>query len=79
MGKDRFEVTVTSVNEGVRDPPYLTVTGYGLIIAPDGSLSIMGVGGSQSMAAATWDRFEVKNIARPQAQAVKTLPTVTPP
>ena len=74
MGKDRFEVTVTSVNEGVRDPPYLTVTGYGLIIAPDGSLSIMGISGSQSMAAATWDRFEVKKIVRPQAQAERSAP-----
>ena len=74
MGKDRFEVTVTSVNEGVRDPPYLTVTGYGLIIAPDGSLSITGVGGSQSMAAATWDRLEINKIARPQVQAERNAP-----
>ena len=74
MGKDRFEVTVTSVNEGVRDPPYLTVTGYALIIAPDGSLSITGVGGSQSMAAATWDRLEVKKIARPQAETERSGP-----
>ena len=66
MSKDFFQVIVSRINESANKAPYITVSGYSLIIRPDGGLSIEGESGGRSFGSGTWDDFEFKRMTYPK-------------
>jgi hypothetical protein len=57
-----YSVTVSRINEGMNDPPYVNMAAKRVTIDPNGSLSIEAVEGGRTLSAGLWDGFEVKVI-----------------
>jgi len=64
-GKNWLSVRVSRIAEGMHDPPYETIAANGVVVEPDGSLSIRSTSGSRSLSAGLWDGFEVKRTSMP--------------
>ncbi len=59
----RFEVTITRVQEGMRDAPVVTLTARSVSVDPKGLLEVKGEGWSRSYS--SWDHFEVRRVTPP--------------
>jgi hypothetical protein len=57
-----FSVTVSRINEGLRDSPEVTVQATSLRLTPAGDLYIEGDGNSRMFGATLWESFEVKRV-----------------
>ncbi len=60
--KDLFSVTVSRINEGPRDEPYLTMNAHTVELKPDGTFWIKGEKNGRGFSAGLWDGFEVKRL-----------------
>ena len=56
---DPFRVTVSRINEGLHDEPYITFEAHTVVVSPDGRLSITSEKG-RIFSAGSWDGFELK-------------------
>ncbi len=57
-----FKVTVSRINESMKDAPYEELNAIGLELEPDGTLSIKCETGGRSFSSGLWDGFEVKRL-----------------
>ena len=58
---DRFTVTISCLNKGLDDQRH-KMTGHTLTVRPDGTLTIQGDKGSQTLAPGLWDDLELKML-----------------
>ena len=63
MTKARYRVTVSRVNEGMNDAPYVTMTANRIILDADGRLAIEGEGGGHSFSSNLWDGVEIERLS----------------
>jgi hypothetical protein len=64
--KNWFTVTISRINEGLNQAPYITMEGHTLSLSPDGTLSISGDNSrGLNTAAGLYDGFEVKRLKVP--------------
>jgi hypothetical protein len=63
--KNHLSITVSRINEGPRDEPYVTFEAHTVTVDSAGNLSITTESGGRSYTAGLWDGFEVKRIADP--------------
>jgi hypothetical protein len=59
---DQFSVTVSRINEGMRDDPNVTISARRVTLDPDGTLVIQGADNSRSFSSVLWASFEVKRL-----------------
>jgi hypothetical protein len=62
MSEKLFSVTVSRINEGLRDSPEVTIEARSLRLTPEGDLYVERDGGSRMFGGGLWESFEVKRV-----------------
>ena len=63
---DRFAVTISRLNKGLDDRRHRR-TGHTLTVRPDGTLTVQGDKGTQTLAPGLWDDLELKILPSDKA------------
>lgn len=66
MSETWLSVTVSRINEGLHETPYITLQARSVTVHPDGTLAIKEAHGERHFVASGWDRFEVKRTRMPR-------------